>query len=757
MAAAAGTLRTNGARAALDALPIALAVVDARFAIRWANAALASLLRVNREKLAGVSLTQAVTDAGGEIEEDDAGAVVHLRSEAAETWLRLTIASTDDEALATFADISAERRVLADMNATNWIRDQLMFDAEVGVWNYDPGDDSFVFSHALNLGYPGSDSRVPADVLRRIQHPRDAETDLEIRERIICNGGVAEAEMRYWHASGSWQHLNVHYRSGRMRPDGLYELLGISQNITPLANARDEASAVASRLKLALTSAKAGVCEFDYRKNTFWGSPEIHQLTGRAPPESIEQTLDFYNLEDHPIVQGLRRRAMADGATAPVDVRLAHPDGERWVRLSLEVVHNEAGEPVRGVGLMLDIDEQKRQELALEEARRIAEAATAAKSTFLASVSHEIRTPMNGIVGVLNLLRRENLTEEGRSLLAEAVGCSEMLAQLINDVLDFSKIEAGKLELAPTIDAPRAIAEGVTNLLRPQATDKGLYLRLITEPDIGHAEIDSVRLRQCLFNVIGNAVKFTETGGVEVRVSTRGEGAERVLRCEVRDTGIGVPESARATMFGQFQQADATTTRRFGGTGLGLAISRKLARMMGGELDYNSEPGVGSTFWLEVSAPTAATPETAEIEDLSATPLEGLRVLVVDDNRINRIVAVKSLEALGAEAEAVDSGQAAIEAVVQTAFDLVLMDVNMPEMDGLEATRRIRALPSAVAAIPIVALTADVMNHQHKAYAKAGMDGVVAKPFSPAQLISAIAALADRPDEAVVAVSAAAS
>jgi signal transduction histidine kinase/CheY-like chemotaxis protein len=757
MAPAPGILQTDGAHAAFDALPTPVAVVDATLTIGWANTVLARLLGVDRERLTGMSLTQAVNEAGGALEEDDAGAVVHLQSQAGEIWLRLTIAPTGDGALATFADISAERRTLAEMNATNWVRDQLMFDAEVGVWNYDPGDDSFVFSHALNLGYPGSGSRVPADVLRQIQHPRDAAIDLEIRERIICSGGVAEAEMRYWHASGSWQHLNVHYRSGRMRPDGLYELLGISQNITPLANARDEASAVASRLKLALTSAKAGVCELDYRKGLFWGSPEFVQLTGRPTPERIDDTLALYNPEDHEVVRSLRREASADGSSTSVDVRLAHPEGERWVRLSLEVVYDEAGEPVRGVGLMLDVDEQKRQELALEEARRIAEAATAAKSTFLASVSHEIRTPMNGIVGVLNLLRHETLTEEGRSLLTEAVGCSEMLAQLINDVLDFSKIEAGKLELSPTIDAPQAIAEGVANLLRPQATDKGLYLRLVTQPEIGFAEIDSVRLRQCLFNVVGNAVKFTESGGVEVRLSTVGDGADRMLRCEIQDTGIGVPDSARATMFGQFQQADATTTRRFGGTGLGLAISRKLARMMGGELDYDSEPGVGSTFWLEVAAPVAAAPDAAEIEDLSAIPLEGLRVLVVDDNRINRIVAVKTLEALGAEAEAVDSGQAAIEAVGQSAFDLVLMDVNMPEMDGLEATRRIRALPSAVAAIPIIALTADVMSHQHKAYLKVGMDGVVPKPFSPTQLINAIAALAERSQDEMADARAAAS
>jgi PAS domain S-box-containing protein len=757
MAPTSDILRTEGACAAFDALPTPVAVVDSTLGIRWANTAFACLLCADRDDLAGVTLTQAVAGAGGQVEEDDGGAVVHLSSPAGDVWLRLTLATTADGALASLTDITVERRALAELTETSRIRDQLMYDAEVGVWNYNPEAESFVFSHAINLGYPETGEPVPAAVLQQIQHPRDAGKDSEIRDRIVRDGGLGESEMRYLHASGAWQHLKVRYRAGRKLPSGQYEMLGISQNITPLANARDQASAAAARLRLALNSAKAGVCEFDYRKNTFWGSPEFIQLTGREPPETIEQTLVFYKAEDHPIVLDLRRQAMADGAAAPVDVRLDHPDGERWVRLSLEVVHNDAGKAVRGVGLMLDIDEQKRQELALEEARRIAEAATATKSTFLASVSHEIRTPMNGIVGVLNLLRREDLTEEGRSLLVEAVGCSEMLAQLINDVLDFSKIEAGRLELSPIVDAPQSIAEGVTNLLRPQATDKGLYLRLVTEPDIGFAEIDSVRLRQCLFNVIGNAVKFTESGGVEVRLTTRGGGDDRVLRCEVRDTGIGVPQSARAGMFGQFQQADATTTRRFGGTGLGLAISRKLARMMGGELDYDSEPGVGSTFWIEVSAPEAAAPETAEIEDLSATPLEGLRVLVVDDNRINRIVAVKSLEALGAEAEAVDSGQAAIDAVGQSAFDLVLMDVNMPEMDGLEATRRIRALPSAVAAIPIVALTADVMSHQHTAYMRAGMDGVVSKPFSPIQLLTAIAALADRPDQMAPDMSAAAS
>jgi signal transduction histidine kinase len=426
------------------------------------------------------------------------------------------------------------------------------------------------------------------------------------------------------------------------------------------------------------------------------------------------------------------------------------PDGPRWMKLYFEVEHTPDGRPRRGVGLMIDIDDSKRQELAVGEARRAAEAATEAKSDFLASVSHEIRTPMNGIVGVLNLLKRENLTADGRQLLDEALGCTEMLSQLINDVLDFSKIEAGRLDLSPATVDPVAITESVLNLIRPQAADKGLYLRARFSEGLDWAEIDPVRLRQCLFNIIGNAVKFTEQGGVEVRLSCLGDGAARRLRCEVEDTGIGVPESARSSLFDRFQQVDGGSTRRFGGTGLGLAISRQLTRMMGGDLDYASREGEGSTFWFEIAAPAALAPAAEAADDAANAPLSGLKVLVVDDNRVNRLVGVKSLAAMGADAEAVDSGAAAIEAVGTTPFDLILMDVNMPGMDGLEATRRIRGLGTAAAAIPILALTADVMRHQHAAYLAAGMNGVVPKPFSPAQLLMEVARLAGGgEDEAV--------
>jgi signal transduction histidine kinase/AmiR/NasT family two-component response regulator len=738
----------------LDALPIPLAVVDDAHCIASANAAFAKLLGRRPASLTGKPLGAQLIAAGAGVARFADGTTFELTGPDGDRWLRLSLAPFGEHILASLIDVTAERGALETGARVYAALDRLMHDAEVGAWSYDPDHDRYQFATSLSLGHEPA-PYVPTETLRLLQHPDDAPRDAEIRERITTQGGAAEAEMRYRDADGGWRHLRVHYLAGRKLPSGLYEMHGLSQNITPQAMARDEADANASRLKLALTGAQAGVYEYDYDKQSFWVSPEFRVIAGWGDDPFYGHPFDLYHPDDRDLATDLRRRAQRQVGADPVDVRLLRTGGERWVRLYLEVERNDQGRPIRGVGLMLDVDTEKRQELALDEARRIAEAATAAKSDFLASVSHEIRTPMNGIVGVLNLLRRENLSDEARNLLGEAIGCSEMLAGLINDVLDFSKIEAGKLELSPTVTAPATIAEGVVNLIRPQAEDKGLYVRLASEPSIGFAELDSVRLRQCLFNVIGNAVKFTQAGGVEVRLSTIGEGETRRLRCEIEDTGIGIPESARSRLFDRFEQADSTTTRRFGGTGLGLAISRSLARMMGGELDFTSRPGQGSTFWLEIAAPVRLAPAATAADDLTATPLEGLRILVVDDNRINCLVAVKSLEALGAEAQSVESGQAGIEAVSQSAFDLVLMDVNMPEMDGLEATRRIRALDLPCAQIPIIALTADVMSHQRLTYQKAGMDGVVPKPFSPAQLLSEIAAVASRSEEEVAEVRAA--
>ena len=572
------------------------------------------------------------------------------------------------------------------------------------------------------------------------------------QRRALAGEVVSRAEDRFTDANGESRWVRWEVRPWRDGSGAVAGVVAYVDNVTDLVTARQEANANARRLKLALRAAGAGVFEIDYDTETCWYSPEFIDLVGRRLTFDDVRNEWWSNL--HPDdVQRVR-----DGVAAwdpkrpePLEVRLQHPDGAwRWSRFYYELKREPGGRRVkRTVGMVIDIDERKRQEIALAEAEQQASAATEAKSRFLANMSHEIRTPMNGVMGVMQLLRREPLSQDGQALLDEALGCGRMLAEILNDVIDFSKIEAGRLELAPEPVHPRNLVDGLISLLRPDAVGKGLTLRTLMAEDLDWVSADPVRLRQCLFNLVGNAVKFTTDGHVEVRVSRIGEGADQRLRFEIEDTGVGIPEAAQPALFERFHQADASSARRFGGSGLGLVISRRLAELMGGAVGFISQEGIGSTFFLEIAAPAASAPTADEEEILGLRPLH---VLVVDDNPTNRMIVARVLEASGLSVETAEDGEAAVAAAARGGFDLILMDVQMPGMDGLEATRHIRALSSPQAAAPILALTANVMAHQTAAYRANGMNGVVAKPISAPTLLAEIAR-ATRPanDELAVA------
>ena len=591
---------------------------------------------------------------------------------------------------------------------------------------------AFGLNHREHIGRTLVD--VYPDVPRRL---------VDAQKRALKGEVVVAKEDRFADGQGGKHWVRWEARPWRDASGEIRGMLAYVEDISGVAAAKREAQTNARRLKMALNAAEAGVYEIDHQAKTFWSSPEFKKLVGRSSQtyaDALALKFPFFHPDDMDRV----RQAFEDirddkpAAGEAFEARVVTPSGgERWVRVFHHLKKDRKGRWLKGVGLVHDFDERKRQELALVEAQRAAEAAAEAKAAFLANMSHEIRTPMNGVMGVLHLLKTEALTDEGRRMLDEALSCGQMLSELLNDVIDFSKIEAGRLELANEAVDPAALAEGVVRLLRPQAEAKGLTISVEGFEDLGWVLTDPVRLRQALFNLVGNAVKFTLQGEIAVRACRR----EGVLRIEIEDTGVGIPADAQARIFQRFDQGDASTTRRFGGSGLGLAITHRLAEMMGGAVGFTSVEGRGSTFWLEVAAPTAEAAQAAA--EATGAVLADLSILVVEDNATNRMIATKLLENLGADVETAADGYLGVEAAARGAFDLILMDVQMPGIDGLEAARRIRALGGAVAQVPIVALTANVLSHQRQAYLEAGMDGVVGKPISPASLLAEIARLGE--------------
>lgn len=411
-----------------------------------------------------------------------------------------------------------------------------------------------------------------------------------------------------------------------------------------------------------------------------------------------------------------------------------------WMETNIVPVPSTAGEPQLFVSIERDITQAKRHEEELAVAREAAERGDRAKSEFLATMSHEIRTPMNGVIGMAELLSESDLTADQRLYTETIRSSGQSLLKIINDILDLSKMDSGRLSIDPVNFAPGPCILDAVDILRTTAARKDLYLDVCFETRLPPIMFgDDGRVRQIVVNLVGNAIKFTETGGVTVSVRHTPHDTGYRVTIEVQDTGIGISEEKRERIFDAFSQADAATTRQYGGTGLGLTISRLLAEQMGGDITVRSRENGGTTFAVEIvlgRAQEEVSGGEAAAPVVDPEVLRGMRILMAEDNRTNRIVIERYLKNVPVELATAENGLVAVEAVKTKSFDVILMDMSMPEMDGLDATREIRKLP--LHQPHIIALTANAFATDEERCLAAGMDAFLSKPVRRQELLSAL-------------------
>jgi nitrogen fixation negative regulator NifL len=585
------------------------------------------------------------------------------------------------------------------------------------------------------------------------ENPRILKSGLQSKEfyqelwDTITNGQVWRGRFHNRHKDGSlfWEDAII---SPVINENSeIVHFISIKNDVTEMVNLEQKLQDKISQLQTIMDYSGVGIMMLKNRTilavnkalaNIYGLNPEDMRGMSTRPLYNRPEEYDYMAEKWYP--------KLLKGESISFDYKAELPgDVTRYLHISSKVSKPGSLEEMETVWVMQDITENKLLQEELKQAKDEAEQATRAKSEFLANMSHEIRTPLNGVIGMIHLLRTTHLDDTQAHYVNIAATSADLLLAILNDILDFSKIESGKLDLENSNFNLHALIDNIASSFNIIILQKGLEFQIEKAPDLPAClKGDTTRIRQVLMNLLGNALKFTSNGWIKLSVLLKGQSRDRYkIYFEVQDTGIGIPEEKQKILFQKFTQADASTTRKFGGTGLGLAISQTLVHLMEGEIGVkNNEPN-GATFWFEIpfkkGDPDASGCKGNRANDILNLQyrFKGTRVLVVDDNLVNQQVAISMLNQYGIQAEAVNNGEEAIGALSVIPYDLVLMDIQMPILDGIAATKIIRSPGSPVinADIPVIALTAHAFSDDIKRFLAAGISDHLAKPIIPEKLV----------------------
>lgn len=610
----------------------------------------------------------------------------------------------------------------------------------VGHWRVDMVDQTVFWSDEVYAIHGVSPDTYKPDMEKASAfYPEDEREQLNAHWlRTLEGAGPFELDLRIHRHDGVIRQV-VSKGAAEFSPDGTpLAMFGVFQDVTDQRAAMEVLARSHNRFKLLADNAADVIARIQLDGHSNYISPAVERLLGWKPHEMAGRTAEsFVHPDDHVrLAQTFAQMARGRGA-ATLEHRLLHRDGRAvWGETRMRLVRDETGRPVETVVVIRDISRRKALEVQLEQARAEAEAAAAVKAEFLANMSHELRTPLTSIIGFTGLTLEQTLPDLARNYVGRVDNAGRALLCTVNDILDFSKLEAGQVAIRPEPTDIETLARSTLELFTPQAGAKDLDLELELTTDRSSVVADPDRLRQILLNLIGNAVKFTSRGGV--RLAVRWSAADERLHVAVHDTGDGIAADKLDQLFRRFSQVDGSQTRSHGGTGLGLAICKGLVEAMDGTIGADSVEGQGSVFWFEIPAPAAEQEIAVGATPMGGADVGGLRVLVADDHPANRELARAFLNGMGATVEDAVDGADAVERAERTAYDVILMDMRMPKMGGVEALNQIRASSGPNRLTPILAYTADAGEGMEAELLAQGFCGAVSKPVAAEALIRAV-------------------